>query len=255
MITVEQLNYSVKNKTILQDINLTFNTAEFSFILGANGAGKSTLLKCLTGEHKQFSGKICAFNDHRAVDLNGKNSAVLSQQVHLPFSTAVEQVLMMGRYPHFKNIPTANDDRIVNNVVQLLGLSSFLKRDFLTLSGGEQQRVHFGRVLCQIWSEHFDEPRFLFLDEPLQALDIKYQVEFMQILDAFRQQQPVTIIGVFHHLNFVPNYADQLTLLKHGKVLASGKTAEIFTEEHLNQCFEVIGSMYQKQNKRVFDYG
>lgn len=255
MITVEQLNFSVQDKAILKDINLSFNTAEFNFILGANGAGKSTLLKCLTRENNTFTGSINAFHHQSPLTLNGANSAVLSQQVHLPFSTAVEQVLMMGRYPHFKNIPTQKDEQIVDKVASLLGLNRFLKRDFLTLSGGEKQRVHFGRILCQIWSERLEQPRFLFLDEPLQALDIKYQVEFMQILDAFRQQQPVTIIGVFHHLNFVPNYADQLTLLKNGAVLATGKTNEIFTEENLNLCFEVKGNLYQKENKRVFDYG
>lgn len=255
MIAVEHLNFGVKGHAILKDINLTFNTAEFSFILGANGAGKSTLLKCLTQENTQFNGAIKAFHNQKEVALNGKNSAVLSQQVVMPFSIAVEQVLMMGRYPHFKNIPSSNDEKIVANVARLLGLKPFLKRDFLTLSGGEKQRVHFGRIICQIWSEKMDQPRFLFLDEPLQALDIKYQVEFMQILDAFRQQQPVTIIGVFHHLNFVSNYADQVSLLKNGTVLASGSTQHVFTEENLNECFEIDGRLYQKENKSVFDYG
>lgn len=255
MITIEHLNFSVKSQAILKDINLSFNTAEFSFILGANGAGKSTLLKCLTLENKGFTGAIKAFHHQKEVHLNGQNSAVLSQQVHLPFSTAVEQVLMMGRYPHFKSIPTPKDEKIVENVARLLGLDTFLKRDFLTLSGGEKQRVHFGRILCQIWSEQFEQPRFLFLDEPLQALDIKYQVEFMQILDAFRQQQPITIIGVFHHLNFVSNYADQVTLLKNGTVLASDITQKVFTEKNLNECFEIDGRLYHKENKSVFDYG
>ncbi len=124
----------------------------------------------------------------------------------------VEEVVMMGRYPHFKINPTKADIEICNEVMELQNLQSFRKRNFLTLSGGERQRVQFARVLSQIWTMPEQGSRILLLDEPISSLDIKYQFEFLKHVKEFLNDRTI-IVAVLHDLNLALNYADEILLL------------------------------------------
>ncbi len=171
MLRVEKINYEVNGRKLLKDITFQVRKGEILAILGANGAGKSTLMGVLCGEKKPDSG---------AVHLNGKAlsayepaalakcRALLSQQQQMTLSFSVEEIVLMGRYPHYKNSPKQQDYKIVAETMELCGVSAFAERDFLSLSGGEQQRVHLARILAQVW----DNPdALLLLDEPISAFD------------------------------------------------------------------------------------
>ena len=154
MLRTENIAYSVGKKQILKGISLDFVPGEFVMILGPNGSGKSTFLKIFSGEISRFQGNVW-YNETSIADLSketlAKRRAVMSQQTELSFPLNVEEVVMMGRYPHFTFSPNKKDFTICNEVLTRINLQDFRERNYTTLSGGERQRVQYARVLAQIW--------------------------------------------------------------------------------------------------------
>jgi len=119
-----------------------------------------------------------------------------------------------------------------------MNLSSFKERNYLTLSGGEKQRVQFARVLAQIWEQPVEGTRYLFLDEPLTSLDINYQQEFLQVAREFTSKDTV-LVAVMHDINLATQYADRLFFLKQGELVAQGKPKDILNESLIKKVFDV----------------
>jgi iron complex transport system ATP-binding protein len=145
----------------------------------------------------------------------------------------------MGRYPHFAGRPAAADERACQEVMRFFEVEGMADRDYLTLSGGEKQRVHFARVLAQIWFPHPGKSRYLFLDEPLTFLDIYYQFEFMEKLRELLKNADLIVVGVVHDLNLAARFADQIVLVHAGKVLARGSKDEVLTPENIKAAFRL----------------
>lgn len=240
MLSTSSVSYQVGNKVILKNINAAFMPGEFNMILGQNGSGKSSFLKIFSGEISRFSGSV-SYNN---MPLSGykkaalaKIRAVMSQQPELSFPLTVEEVVMMGRYPHFEFSPARKDVSICNEVMNRMNLESFRERNYLTLSGGEKQRVQYARVLAQIWPED-DTTRYLFLDEPLTSLDIAYQQEFLEIARELKSTNMV-LIAVMHDLNLAAQYGDKLFFLKEGELVATGSPANVLSTGLLEKVFGV----------------
>ena len=119
-----------------------------------------------------------------------------------------------------------------------MNLQSFRERNYLTLSGGEKQRVQFARVLAQIWERPATGTRYLFLDEPLTSLDINYQQEFLQIAKEFTKADTILAV-VIHDINLAIQFADKIFFLKDGEVAAQGNPSAILTEELIEGVFGV----------------
>ena len=241
MLSTENVSFAVGSKRIIDDISIKFHAGEFNMILGPNGSGKSTFLKIFSGEMHGYSGRVCyddrLLKKQQLSDL-AKYRAVMSQQPELSFPLTVEEVVMMGRYPHFRFNPSRKDQTICNEVIERLQLASFRERNYLTLSGGEKQRVQFARVLSQIWERPQHGNRYLFLDEPLNNLDVSFQQDFLRITREFAQKDTV-VVAVIHDINLAIQYADKLFFLKNGSVNASGNTAEILTSGLISDVFNV----------------
>lgn len=241
MLSVNNLSFTIDNKQILQQLSLQFLPGKFNVILGPNGSGKSTLLKIISGGLHHYNGDVI-YNSAGLKTLHNaslaKVRAVMGQQPELSFPLTVSEVVMMGRYPHFDLQPAKNDRDICNEVMVNLNLLAFAERNYLTLSGGEKQRVQFARVLAQIWQLPAVGNRYLFLDEPLNSLDINYQQEFLQTATTFAKNNTV-LIAVLHDINLATQYADQLFFLKEGQLVASGTTEEILTAELIKKVFGV----------------
>jgi len=192
-------------------VSAEFHPGEFNMILGPNGSGKSTFLKIFSGEiHANEGNVFYAEKQIRTIktDELAKYRAVMSQQPELSFPLTVDEVVMMGRYPHFNFNPNKKDESICGEVMERMNLRSFSDRNYLTLSGGEKQRVQFARVLAQVWEQPQAGYRYLFLDEPLASLDIKYQQEFLQVAREFVKTGTV-LIAVLHDINLAIQYADR----------------------------------------------
>jgi iron complex transport system ATP-binding protein len=162
----------------------------------------------------------------------------MSQQADLSFPLLVEEVVMMGRYPHFAFNPNKKDITICNEVIDRMNLGEFKQRNYLTLSGGEKQRVQYARVLAQIWEKPTDGYRYLFLDEPLNSLDISYQHEFLEAAVELIKDHTV-LIAVMHDINLAAHYADNLFFFKDGELVVYGKPKDILTESIIEKVFHV----------------
>lgn len=241
MLKTVDIHYQVGKKQILNGVSAEFNAGEFNMILGPNGSGKSTFLKIFSGEINQYKGSVFYDGEnisHYKKEELAKRRAVMSQQPELSFPLMVEEVVMMGRYPHFTFNPDKKDEEICNEVMRQMNLTSFKERNYLTLSGGEKQRVQYARVLAQIWEKPQTGYRYLFLDEPLTNLDINYQQEFLQVASKFGKDN-IVLIAVIHDINLAIQYADKLFFLKEGQLVAHGKPKDILTEGLINEVFNV----------------
>lgn len=241
MLRTEGICYSIGKKTILKNISLDFRPGDFNMILGPNGSGKSTFLKVFSGELKPTKGNVFMeekkISDCKKEDI-AKVRAVMTQQPELGFPLAVEEVVMMGRYPHFDFNPHKKDEEICLEAIAKMQVQHLVGRNYLTLSGGEKQRVQFARVLAQIWEVPPTGTRYLFLDEPLTNLDINYQQAFLMVASEMVKLNTV-LIAIMHDINLSVQYADNLIFLKQGEMIASGKPTEILSEDLIRHVFDV----------------
>lgn len=228
MISATNIWYKSNNTHLLRGISFDIAPGDIMAVLGSNGAGKTTLLKCLGRELGAEKGEILfkkkPLHQWKAQEL-ARHRAVLSQhyQVTLPFT--VEQIVMMGRYPHFKNHPLPKDHAIVRESLAFAGIEHLQYRNYLTLSGGEQQRTQIARVLSQLWEDENNE-KLLILDEPVSALDIQYQHHIMQLVRKLSKRN-FAVIAVLHDLNLALQYCNKVLLLKKGEQVAFGDTGVI----------------------------
>ena len=187
----------------------------------------------------------------------------MTQLPELHFPLSVEEIVMMGRYPHFSFSPTPNDRAICEHVLSHLSIQSLSGRDYLTLSGGERQRVQFARALAQIWEDpasleasHLPislsptgQPpqsaalpvsgcRYLFLDEPVSSLDIHYQHQLLQLARDLVKEK-IVLIAVLHDLNLALHYADRMIFIKQGRIVAEGRVPDIVKPALIREVFDI----------------
>jgi iron complex transport system ATP-binding protein len=253
MIQAVNISYKAGDKSLLQDISATFKAGVFNLIIGPNGAGKSTLIKIISGQLPAYSGQLLygemPVSKYPVAEL-AKVRAVLSQNLEISFPLKVWEVVMMGRYPHFAGKPGKKDNVACNEAMQLFAIDSLADRDYTTLSGGEKQRVHFARVMSQIWYPVKDKCRYLLLDEPLTFLDVHYQYQFMYQIQELLKADDLVVIGVVHDLNLAIKFAGHLVLLHNGNLLASGNTESVMTLQNIKTAYHVEPEMVQHKDKR-----
>lgn len=243
MLCARNLGFKVGSKSLLEDINCQFLPGKTNLIIGPNGAGKSTLIRLLSGQLRPTSGEVfygkTNIRNIPAGEL-ARRRALLSQNVELAFPLRVSEVVMMGRYPHFSYRPSARDYDLCAEAMQFFDVAGLAERDYLTLSGGEMQRVHFARVAAQIRDTPEQEPCYLLLDEPLTYLDIYYQIDFMdKLTELVRQQQNLVVVGVVHDLNLAGKYADQVIMLQGGRMVLQGTKNEVLTRAHIREVYNM----------------
>lgn len=240
MIQAKNITYKIGSKTILKDISVNFEAGKINLILGPNGAGKSTLVKVICNQLKPQEGTV--FYEEKNIRKTSvaelaKVRAVLSQNTELAFPLKVKEVVMMGRYPHFSVNPTTKDENAIQEAMRFFDIDEMADRDYLTLSGGEKQRVHFARVVSQIWYPSENGCRYLILDEPLTFLDVHYQFQFMHKLRELLKEKDLVIVGVVHDLNLAAKFADHLVLLNHGELLAAGSKEEVLNAKNMKTAY------------------
>jgi iron complex transport system ATP-binding protein len=246
MVELRHVSYRVGDARILHDVSVRFRPGRFNVILGPNGAGKSTLLRLATGLAHPTSGDV-RYDDQPVTsfpaEILARTRAVLSQHVELAFPLPVIDVVMMGRYPHYGRVPTARDRDIVGQALELVGMAHKRDQPYLTLSGGEQQKVQLARVLAQIWSDDLvpgspRQHRYLFLDEPTSSLDIHYQLHLLNVARGLLAHD-YTVVAILHDLNVAFNYGDHFLLLDEGRVAFEAEQGSAIPKEVLERVFRV----------------
>ncbi|MGH7653131.1 MAG: heme ABC transporter ATP-binding protein [Gemmatimonadaceae bacterium] len=242
MVEIRNVQYRAGATQILHDVSLTFRPERFNVILGPNGAGKSTLLKLATGLLKPTGGEVLyGGRNVREIDVNelARRRAVLSQHVELAFPLAVEDVVLMGRYPHYASVPRARDREIVEEALDLVEMGPMRRRSYPTLSGGEQQKVQLARVLAQIWNDpESREEKYLFLDEPTSNLDVYYELHLLDIARDLLGTS-CTVIAILHDLNVALRYGDAFFVLERGGLAQEADSAAGISRELIERVFRV----------------
>ncbi|RAK69809.1 heme ABC transporter ATP-binding protein [Hymenobacter edaphi] len=238
MFDVQNLSYLAGRRPLLRDVTLRARPGELLAVVGANGAGKSTLLRLLSGDLTPSAGTV-QFEGRplRSIPpaVLARRRAVLTQQHPLALAFPVRELVLMGRYPHFRGQPAPPDHAVVQQALALVGLAPLAGRSYPTLSGGEQQRAQLARVLAQVWEA---EAGFLLLDEPLTGLDLNHQHHTLEVARAL-VRRGFGVVAVLHDLNLAAQYADQLLLLRQGEVVAGGPPAAVLTPAHIRHAFDL----------------
>lgn len=238
MSLLEAANISFKRnqQLLLEAINLELHAGELIGLIGPNGAGKSTLLKILAGLQKPLSGTI-KFQDQALTKLTAKERsqqiAWLAQGGSIHWPLTVERLVALGRLPHLAAWQQAGttDQTAIDQAIQQTGIEHLRNRDATTLSGGERTRVLLARALAA-------EPTVLLADEPIAALDPGYQLQTLELLRAFSQQQRACIV-VLHELSLAARYCDRLYLLKSGCIVDTGSVAKVLSAENLKNVYHI----------------
>lgn len=238
MIKGQKINYQSQKVSILKDIDIQVGYGEFLAIVGPNGAGKSSLLNVLANEIKTDKKQNIHFKDKILTDWNfeelSKHKAKFSQHNAQDIPLLVKDVVMMGRYPYFHSQPGSDDFISTEKAMIETDVIHFRDREYNSLSGGEKQRVHLSRVLAQL--DNNVAHRLLFLDEPLNNLDIKHQYRTLELIKNFTTNGNTAIV-VLHDLNLAARFADKILLMEKGQVLSHGSPAEVFTQETISKAY------------------
>lgn len=235
-LLAQSISAGYSDLPILQDISLEVNPGTVTGVLGPNGAGKTTLLRALSGLIPLKSGQVTLEGmpletlSHRR---RAQTIAWVQQREMSPFSFTVREWVDMGRYCHTGALgKTSREDReAVSRALDTCDLIPLQHRSLSSLSGGEAQRAHIARALAQ-------DARFLFLDEPMTHLDLKYQAQILQILKKLTRETGRGLLCVLHDLNFAASFCQDLILLKAGRTYGQGPAGELLQPELLSELYE-----------------
>jgi iron complex transport system ATP-binding protein len=249
MIDVKKINYSIDGTQILDSLSFKFKKGKFYGILGPNGSGKTTFLDILSGYKDALDSEIYIdskeLKEYSHLKL-AKKIAIVPQKFDIAFPFSVSDILEMGRYPYKKKFFSLQkkDYEIIDKVIKEIGLEEFLDKEITTLSGGEEQRVIFGKALIQTTP-------ILFLDESTSNLDPYYSHTLLSVVKKRVTEEQTTVIGVFHDFNLASLYCDEILLLEKGRIVASGKTQEVLNSTKLEEVFKIGWEKY-KTEKNTF---
>ncbi|MCB8889016.1 ABC transporter ATP-binding protein [Vreelandella malpeensis] len=233
----EALSAGYETRTVLDGVDIAVAEGKLTVLLGPNGSGKSTLLKTLArtlapqAGHVHLDGK----DIHRCATRDvARRLGLLPQGPAAPEGLTVEQLVGMGRFPHQRwwHKDARRDAQAIREAMDYTRVSEFADRPVDALSGGQRQRCWIAMVLAQ-------QTDVILLDEPTTFLDLKVQVELMELLSRLAHERGHTLLLVLHDLNLAAAYADHLVMLREGRIVADGAPAEVFTADTLQRVFEL----------------
>ena len=234
------MSLEIDGGEIINDINIEVFPGKVLALIGPNGAGKSTILKLLSGDVKPTSG-VVKYNDINISNIPFVDRAhirgVMSQSQTIVFDFSVLEIIEMGWLHSDHDYYTSFYPDVLEQIIEDCELQHLVDRKFNTLSGGEQKRVHFARVLLQLWIPEGDiHPRFMLLDEPLANLDIYHELKMLEIIKK-RLSKNIGVLLILHDLNTASKFADNIVLMKNGTIVKNGSTVEVLTESILSETY------------------
>lgn len=237
VLKIKSLSIGYEGKIISSDINVSLNEGDMVALVGPNGAGKSTLFKTLSGNIKPISGKIM-FNGHDLSEISPKDrakilSVVLTTRPDDMF-LKVFDVVAAGRYPYvgmFGKL-SENDERTIEESLDVIGVKELKNRLFNTLSDGERQKVMIAKAIAQ-------NTPLIFLDEPSAFLDYPSKIELFSILKTLAVEKKKTIIFSTHDLELLLRYTDNLWVMAKNKRFVAGKCHDLLESDIIKDYFSL----------------
>tara|TARA_R110002020_G_scaffold58075_7_gene159445 strand:+ start:1939 stop:2784 length:846 start_codon:yes stop_codon:yes gene_type:complete len=236
-LTGKALHAGYDTRRVLDGVDIAIEEGKLTVLLGPNGSGKSTLLKTLartlnpSAGHVYLDGKDIHRSKTREV---AKRLGILPQGPVAPEGLSVKQLVGMGRFPHQglwqKN--AQQDAEAIREAMSYTNVTELAERNVDALSGGQRQRCWIAMVLAQ-------QTDLILLDEPTTFLDLKVQVDLLELLSRLAHEKGRTLLLVLHDLNLAAAYADHLVMMCDGRIVTSGAPSEVFTTANLKRVFDL----------------
>ncbi len=248
MLSIKNLSFSYGSHQVLSDLSVEIKSGKVTTLMGANGCGKTTLLQLLTKNLKPNAGTI---------ELEGKNldsiplrefarsAAIVHQKNTAPDDLTVDRLVSYGRLPYSSILRTSLDEenqRQVERALELTDLGSLRERRIGTLSGGQRQRAFIAMALAQ-------NTKLLFLDEPTTALDVRYQVEILRLVERLNKEQGITIVMVLHDINQTLAYSDEVIGLRNGGVAVQGAPDDVIDSDSLHALYGIRLPVFRAEGR------
>ncbi len=237
MIHLDGVTVLYRERAALRDVGLHVDGGERVAVIGPNGAGKSTLLRAVAGLLRPATGTVELGGvpierlDRLAI---ARRLAVVPQLPTLPFATTVEEVVALGRLPHEHPIRgmRPGDRAAVAAAIDRVGVGHLLGRDARELSLGERQLVLLAMAVAQ-------GAPVLVLDEPTVHLDLRHQVEVMELVSDLNTRDGTTILAVLHDVGLAAHFFPRIVLLDGGRIVADGSPADVLAPDRIREVFGV----------------
>lgn len=237
MLEVKNIYCGYNGLDVVKDISFEVNRGENICIVGPNGCGKSTLLKAIANL-LSFRGEIL-LDGKDAKLLKRKELAtkvsLMTQSSSIMFPYSIYETVSLGRYAHLSGVfsrLSKNDEEIINNSLEKVGILDIKDKLISELSGGQLQRVFLARAFAQ-------DPDVILLDEPTNHLDLRYQIEILDYLKIWAKENNKIVVAVLHDLNLVQNFADKVLMIKDGTLINNGNTREVLNGKDLEEVYGI----------------
>lgn len=247
---LKNINLFFGKQQVLKDVNLQIKEQRITALIGANGAGKSTLFNVAANLLCPKSGQVLLDGADIASiksDAIAKKIAILKQTQHLSLRVTVRELVSFGRYPHSKGRLRDADNEQIDQALAYLNLQKLQNRFIDELSGGQRQRAYIAMIMAQ-------DTKYIFLDEPLNNLDMKYSVEMMEILRQMVEKLKKTVVIVLHDINMAASYADEIVAMKNGIIVKEGVAEEVMDQEVLEEVFDYHFHIVEVDGRKICIY-
>ena len=225
------LTVRVGGRALVDDVELTASPGEWVTVIGPNGAGKTTLVHAVAGLRSLDGGRVAlSGRDLSTLSSRARASLVafVPQTPVVPEGLSVAEYVLLGRVAHRSLLrgETPRDRAVAGEVMARLDLTELALRSVHTLSGGERQRAVIARALAQ-------EAPLLVLDEPTTGLDLRHQLDVLEVVAEERRSRRIAVLATLHDLTLAGRFADRIVLLDGGRTVATGAVRDVLTEELL----------------------
>lgn len=248
---INNLSHHVGERYLLEHITAHIEQPALIGVIGPNGAGKSTLLNCMTGLLPtsgciQLNGQ--PLESYRQAGLAAVR-AVLAQENHLNFPFLARDIVGMSFA--FSALSIQQQEQLMSDCLDVVSAGELAGRSFLSLSGGEKQRIHIARVLAQLLQHNTQHHlRYLFLDEPTAPLDLKHQLQLFAHLQQLKQHN-ICIITVIHDINLAASCCDELWVMHEGRLTKRGTPQQVVSKALMRDVFEANVNISLMDDKPV----
>jgi len=250
MIVIKNLSKAYGKSRVVDQANAKFEKGKVTSIIGPNGAGKSTLLSMASRLADRDSGSVLIdcreLSDWNCQEL-AKHLAVLRQANSVNMRFTVKEMVSFGRFPYSQGKLTPHDYTVVEQSINYLGLHDIQNKFLDELSGGQRQLAYIAMVIAQ-------DTDYIFLDEPLNNLDIKHSLQIMKNMQRLAKEMNKAVVVVIHDINFAACYSDVIVALKQGRVVASGIVEDVIKVDTLSSIYETPFNIIDVNGKRMCTY-
>ncbi len=238
-IRARGLTLAYDGRRVVEGLDLDVPAGLVTAVVGPNGCGKSTLLRGLSRLLRPTAGSVHLVADASDEDVwslrpkeFARRVALLPQSPPVPEGITVVDLVGRGRHPHrtLARRWSAADDGAVARALAATGTLDLAERHVEELSGGQRQRVWVALTLAQ-------ETGVVLLDEPTTYLDVAHQVDVLDLLRDLNRERGTTVVMVLHDLNLAARYADHVVALREGRLVGSGRPADVVDEQFVSRVF------------------